>query len=313
VSPQLPAASLTIGTRGSPLALVQTRLVEESLARAWPSLACSTRVLETRGDRTQATGEPIPEIGGKGLFTAELEAALRSGEIDLAVHSLKDLPTADSPGLVIGAICVRDDVRDCLVSHDGSPLAELAPGAIVGTSSLRRAAQLRALRPDLAVEPVRGNVGTRVGKAREGELDAVVVAAAGIARLGLEGAVAEWLSTETMLPAPGQGALGVQCRDGDAETLAALAPLDDAATRAATTAERRFLADLDAGCSAPVAAHGRAYESGRLELSGLVASVDGSRVVRVSGSGGDPSELGARLARDARDAGASEILDAIRG
>lgn len=330
-----PVAALTIGTRGSPLALAQTRLVEQLLVAAWPALPCATRAFETTGDRTQATGEPLPEIGGKGLFTAELEAALRDGEIDVAVHSLKDLPTADAPGLVLGAVCVREDVRDCLVSRDGSTLAALRPGATIGTSSLRRAAQLRALRPDLEVAPVRGNVGTRVRKAREGELEAVLVAAAGIRRLGLEHEVAEWLPAQTMLPAPGQGALAVQCRVGDEATLATLAPLDDAPTRAATTAERVFLADLDAGCSAPVAAYARPLtpaaeepsnsirsggapasggsETVELELRGLVASIDGRQVVRVEGRGSDPAELGARLAREARAAGASEILDAIRG
>jgi hydroxymethylbilane synthase len=321
VSPQPPLARLVIGTRGSPLALAQTGLVVELLATAWPTLDVSTRVVETRGDRTQASGEPLPEIGGKGLFTAELEAALREGEIDAAVHSLKDLPTAAAPGLLLGAVCARDDVRDCVVSRDGATLAELAPGAVVGTSSLRRAAQLRALRPDLVVEPVRGNVGTRVRKVREGAVDAVVVAAAGIRRLGLEGGVAEWLAVETMLPAPGQGALAVQCRAGDDAVLAALAPLDDAVTRAATTAERAYLAALDAGCSAPVAAWARPISATpetdqrglELELSGLVSSLDGRRVARVEGWGVDPEELGGRLAGEARGAGAAEILAEIRG
>lgn len=313
MSPPPPVASLAIGTRSSPLALAQTRVVQALVVEARPALSCSIRTFETTGDRTQATGEPLPEIGGKGLFTAELEAALRAGEIDVAVHSLKDLPTADAPGLVIGAVCAREDVRDCLVSHDGATLSALGNGATVGTSSLRRSAQLRALRPDLRVEPVRGNVGTRVRKARSGELDAVVVAAAGIRRLGLEDEVAEWLAVETVLPAPGQGALALQCRAGDAATLDALAAVDDPVARASTTAERAFLAELDAGCSAPVGAYGRTNREVGVELVGLVASVDGSRVVRVSGTGGDPAELGARLAREAREAGASEILGAIRG
>lgn len=315
-----PLAALVIGTRGSPLALAQTRLVAELLAVAWPGLAVTTHIVETRGDRTQATGQPLPEIGGKGLFTAELETALESGAVDAAVHSLKDLPTSDAPGLVVGAVCAREDVRDCLVSREGATLAELPAGATVGTSSLRRAAQLRALRPDLVVEPVRGNVGTRVRKARAGAVDAVLVAAAGIRRLGLDGEVAEWLAAETMLPAPGQGALAVQCRAGDAAVIAALAALDDAVTRAATTAERLFLSTLGAGCSAPVAAWARPVttassdaEALELELSGLVASPDGRRLVRVEGRGREPEELGARLAREALAAGAAEIVDAIRG
>jgi hydroxymethylbilane synthase len=313
VSASPPAAAIAIGTRGSPLALAQARLVAALLEQSWPEVAVSMRIVETRGDRTQATGEPLPEIGGKGLFTAELEAALAAHEIDVAVHSLKDLPTADSPGLVVGAVCARDDVRDCLVSRDGAVLAELASGATIGTSSLRRAAQLRTLRPDLVVEPVRGNVGTRVRKVRDRVVDAVVVAAAGVRRLGFEGEVSEWLGLDVMLPAPGQGALAVQCRAEDDAVLAALAPLDDAATRAATSAERTFLAALAAGCSAPVAAWARQDRARELVLTGLVASPDGQRVVRVEGRGADPEELGARLAGEALVAGAAEILGATGG
>ncbi len=157
----------------------------------------------------------MPEIGGKGLFTAELEEGLRSGELDLAVHSLKDLPTEDTAGVATGAVCLREDVRDCLVSRDGLPLAELPDGARIGTSSLRRAAQLRELRPRLVVESIRGNVDTRIRKVREGDVDATVLAAAGIRRLGLEEEVAEWLEPERFLPAPGQGAVAVQCRADD--------------------------------------------------------------------------------------------------
>ena len=210
-------------------------------------------MIATAGDRTQARGEPLPEIGGKGLFTAELERALREGEIDLAVHSLKDLPTEDADGVVVGAVTRREDVRDCLVARErlaGRP----GEGAVVGTSSLRRAAQLRALRPDLEIRSIRGNVDTRIGKVRAGEYDAALLAAAGIRRLGLEQEVTEWLAPETMLPAPGQGALAIQCRAGDDAMLALLAELDDPAARAETTAERAFLRALGAGCAAPVAA-----------------------------------------------------------
>ncbi|MFO7572227.1 MAG: hydroxymethylbilane synthase [Gaiellaceae bacterium] len=308
-----PMASLTIGTRGSPLALAQTRLVTELLAAAWPGITCSIRVIETRGDRTQAAGEPLPEIGGKGLFTAELERALQDGEIDAATHSLKDLPTTESEGIVLGAVCAREDARDCVITHEGHALGGLGERSTVGTSSPRRAAQLRALRPDLRVQSVRGNVGTRVRKAREGEVDAVVVAAAGIRRLGLEDEVAEWLPETTMLPAPGQGALAVQCRAGDAAALAALRAVDNPGTRAATTAERGFLADLGAGCSAPVGAYARSQPDGSLHMAALVASLDGTRVVRVDGTGTDATELGARLARHARAGGASAILDEVRG
>ncbi len=307
-----PRAAVTVGTRGSALARAQTECVRELLKTAWPGLACEVRPIVTEGDRTQASGEPLPEIGGKGLFTAELEQALRDGEIDLAVHSLKDLPTEDSPGVVIGAVCLREDVRDCLVARDGLTLAELPAGAVVGTSSLRRAAQLRALRPDLEIRSIRGNVDTRVRKVREGEFDAILLAAAGIRRLGLEDDVTEWLSTETMLPAPGQGALAVQCRADDEPVVALLAAIDDPGTRAATTAERAFLRALGAGCTAPVAAHAESVNLSHVEMAALVASTDGREVCRVEGQG-EPEELGERLAGEALAVGADRILREVRG
>jgi hydroxymethylbilane synthase len=309
-APPLPAA-VTLGTRASPLARAQTELVVRLLAAAWPGLECATKVIATAGDRTQESGEPLPEIGGKGLFTAELERALRDGEIDLAVHSLKDLPTEDAPDVVVGAVTAREDVRDCLVARTAGSLAELPAGARVGTSSLRRSAQLGALRHDLDIRSIRGNVDTRVRKVEDGEYDAAVLAAAGVRRIGLESAVTEWLSAETMLPAPGQGALAVQCRSGDDAVLGLLAPLDHPAARAETTAERAFLRALGAGCAAPVAALA-AFTSPRVRLQGLVASVDGTEMVRVHGEG-EARELGERLAEEALAAGADRILAAIRG
>jgi hydroxymethylbilane synthase len=304
--------SVTVGTRGSPLARAQTARVVDVLERAWPGLRAEVKPIVTTGDRTQASGEPLPEIGGKGLFTLELEQALRSGEIDLAVHSLKDLPTEEVEGIALGAVCEREDARDCLVSRDGAGLRELRTGAVVGTSSLRRTAQLRGLRHDLEIGSVRGNVDTRIRKVREGEYDAVVLAAAGVRRLGLEDAVTEWFEPEALLPAPGQGALAIQCRaedEGAAHTL--LGEIDDLAARATTTAERVFLAALDAGCTAPVGAHATVVDGG-VHLRGLVASIDGRDVVRVEGDG-EPGEVGGRLAREALAAGAARILEAIRG
>jgi hydroxymethylbilane synthase len=321
VSAPPPRAAVVVGTRGSALARAQTAKVCALLESSWPGLGCEIRPIVTTGDRTQASGEPLSAIGGKGLFTAELEQALRDGEIDLAVHSLKDLPTEDADGVLVGAICLREDVRDCLVSREGVTLADLPQGAVVGTSSLRRSAQLRALRPDLDVSSIRGNVDTRIRKVREGEYDATVLAAAGIVRLGLEDEVAEWLSPNVMLPAPGQGALAAQARDGDDATLELLAAIDDAAARAATTAERAFLSALGAGCTAPVAAHARGLDGpsdtvspgrGDVRLDALVATPDGRTVVRVSGEG-DPVEVGERLAREAFAAGAEGILEALRG
>ncbi len=308
-APPRPAA-VVLGTRASVLARTQTELVAAALTAAWPGLECTTRVIDTAGDRTQASGEPLPEIGGKGLFTEELERALRDGEIDIAVHSLKDLPTEDADGVVIGAVPAREDPGDCLVSRAGT-LAELPPGAVVGTSSLRRAAQLLAFRPDLEVRSIRGNVDTRVRKVRDGEFDATVLAAAGIRRLGLEDEVAEWLDEDVMLPSPGQGALAIQCRGGD-PALELLGPLDDAATRAEVTAERGFLRTLGAGCAAPVAALAAVSTTPRVRLQGLVASVDGADVVRVQGEG-MANEIGELLARDAHDRGADRILAATRG
>ncbi len=305
-------AAVVLGTRASSLARAQTSLVIQLLMDAWPELECAERVIATTGDRTQASGEPLPEIGGKGLFTAELEHALLEGHIDVAVHSLKDLPTEDSDGLVIGAVTTREDVRDCLVARDGGSLADLASAAVVGTSSLRRSAQLRVLRPDVEVRSIRGNVDTRVRKVADGEFDAAVLAAAGVRRLGLEHAVTEWLAVEAMLPAPGQGALAIQCRADDASMRSLLASLDDPQARAETTAERAFLAVLGAGCAAPVAALAVTTTTPRVRLQGLVASVDGRDVVRVSGEG-EPQVIGAQLAQEALGSGADRILAAIRG
>jgi len=311
VSGPPPRAAVVVGTRGSTLALAQTRRVCELLEAARPGVSCEVRSIATQGDRTQASGEPLPAIGGKGLFTAELEQALRSGEIDLAVHSLKDLPTEEVEGVAIGAVCLREDVRDCLVSREGRALRELPAGAVVGTSSLRRAAQLLALRRDLVVGSIRGNVETRIRKVRHGEFDAALLAAAGLARLDLLNEAAEVFPPEVLLPAPGQGALAVQARDGDTRTLELLAAIDDADARAATTAERAFLRALGAGCTAPVGAHASVSDGGA-HLEGLVASPDGKEVVRVSAEG-SPEEVGERAAREALDAGAGTILAAIRG
>jgi len=299
--------TLVIGTRASALARWQTGWVAEALGRAWPNLRCEQRLISTHGDRTQAAGQPLPEIGGKGLFTEELEAALRQGEIDLAVHSLKDLPIDDSTGVTLGAIASRVDVRDVLIARTGQTLNRLPHGARVGTSSLRRSAQLLAARPDLHLLPLRGNVDTRIEKALRGDYDAIVLAAAGVLRLGLERHITEYLSLDVMLPAPGQGALAVQCRADDGPVLALLLPLDDAPTRAAVSAERAFLRALGGGCSAPVAAYALAtYSSIRIE--GLVAALDGRRVIRVAGEGRAPAELGAELARRALAQGAGELL-----
>ena len=311
--------TLTLGTRGSALARWQTGWVSTLLGAAWPDLDCQVKLFTTVGDRI--LDKPLPEIGGKGLFTEELENALLCGEIDLAVHSLKDLPIDNASGLAIGAICQREDARDVLISRSGSTLASLPPGARVGTSSLRRSAQLLAARPDLALVSLRGNVDTRIRKAMNGEYDAIVLAAAGVLRLGLGEHISEYLPCDVMLPAPGQGALAVQCRAEDGVALELLAAIDEPDCRAAVTAERAFLNTLGGGCSAPIAAYAQStirnpapLRSGgnrpqsKIQMTGLVASPDGRRVIRVSGEGNDPLALGAELAQQALAQNAGELL-----
>jgi hydroxymethylbilane synthase len=299
------ARAIVFGSRPSQLARWQTDFVIGKLRAAWPELDFRVDLLVTEGDRR--LDRPLPEIGGKGVFTEEIEAALGDGRIDLAVHSLKDLPIEAARDLCVGAVSARADARDVLVSASGVGLAELAGGARVGTSSLRRQAQLLAVRPDLKVQPLRGNVDTRLRKALQGEYDAILLAAAGLERLGLGDRATEYLPFEAMLPAPGQGALAVQCRAGDVDLLARLRPLHDEAAFRAVTAERAFLAGLGGGCSAPVAAYAE-DTGGHLELRGLVASPDGMRVIRVRGRGSDAERLGWKMAREAIDKGAGEVL-----
>jgi hydroxymethylbilane synthase len=312
-TPLLPR--LRMGTRGSALARWQTDYVAARLRDAWPGLAIDISVLHTQGDRI--LDKPLPMIGGKGLFTAELEEALHAGEIDLAVHSLKDLPTEITPGLAIGAIPERAPVHDVLVSRSGKRLAELPAGATIGTSSRRRAAQIRHRFPHLEMADIRGNVDSRVRKALDpdGPYDAIVLARAGIERLAHADVITEILALDVMLPAPGQGALAVQCRD-DQVLRTLLAPLDHAPTRAAVEAERGFLAGLGGGCAVPIAALAvveQAGGGGVLRLLGRVTALDGSNQIEVKleGNPGEARDLGERLARLALDEGASLLLAEI--
>lgn len=302
-----------IGTRGSALARWQADHVAGLLHAAYPDLTVEIAIVTTHGDRVLDT--PLPLLGGKGLFTAELEAALRGGEIDLAVHSLKDLPTDDPAGLTVGAVPQRAAVSDVLVSRDGQPLGDLPDGAAIGTSSRRRAAQLLLYRPDLYIADIRGNVDTRLRKVHDpaGDYDATILARAGLERLGRLDEAAEELSLGVMLPAPGQGALGIQCRD-EAGSLALLDPLNHAPTRAAVTAERAFLAALGGGCAVPIAAYAR-QQDGHLHLQGRVIALDGTQQIDVTGRGDATVEaaqaLGAALAADALSQGAGAILEAL--
>lgn len=302
--------TLTLGSRTSALAMWQSRHIVDALTAAWPGLECAIEPFVTQGDKT--LDRPLPEIGGKGLFTLELENGLREGRIDLAVHSLKDLPVDDAPGLTLGAIVGRADVRDVLVAKKGMTLDSLSAGAVVGTSSLRRQAQLLARRPELTVRSIRGNVETRIHKALHGEYDATLLAAAGVTRLGLDAQISQWLALEVMLPAPGQGALAVQCRADDERTLGFLAAIHNGEVAQAVTAERAFLASLGGGCSIPVGAYAT-VSNGTIHLTGLVAAVDGSRMIRVEGRGPSAHELGASLAETAKSQGALELIGMERG
>jgi hydroxymethylbilane synthase len=290
-------SSLIFATRPSALARWQTRWVMAALQEAHPSLICQEKLITTQGDKILA--RPLPEIGGKGVFTLELENELLAHSVHCAVHSLKDLPVENPDELVIGCIPQRGEVRDVLISAQGWRLDDLPEGARVGTSSLRRAAQLLAARPDLQIASLRGNVDTRLRKALEGQYDAIILAGAGVQRLGLENHVTEWLPLERMLPAPGQGALAVQCRAADRPTRKLLAVLEDKATRKAVTAERAFLDGLGVGCSAPVAAYAQT-EGTSVRLRGMLSSADGKEMIRVEGAGEDAQELGRRLARQAK-------------
>ncbi len=288
------------------MALYQAGLVRDRLRAAHPDLAAEGAVeivpIHTTGDRVLT--RLLAEIGGKGLFTKEIEEALLDRRIDLAVHSLKDMETVLPEGLAIGCVLARDDPRDALVSHDGLGLADLPHGARIGTASLRRRAQLLRHRADLAVEPVRGNVGTRLAKLASGEFDALVVALSGLERLGEAGLISEILSPELMLPAVGQGALAIECRAADAGLSQLLAPLHDAASAACVAAERAMLAALDGSCRTPIGGLAT-IDADRLSLAALLLTPDGAgeRRGQISGLVGDAAalgtELGERLRRDA--------------
>lgn len=298
-------STLTFATRPSALARWQTQYIIRKLRAHWHDLTCEEVVITTTGDRV--LDKPLPEIGGKGLFTYELEQALLSKDVDSAVHSLKDLPTNDAPGLIVGVIPQRTDVRDVFICPAGYTLDELPAGATIGTSSIRRQAQLLAHRPDLQAKSIRGNVDTRICKAVTGQYDAIILAAAGVIRLGLEEHITHYLPLEQMLPAPGQGALGVQYRLTDGRTHELLAAVDHQPTHTAVTAERAFLAALGGGCSLPVGAYA-SIQGNDILLQGIVAAPDGSRILRVSAAGKDAHTLGKRLAAKAYADGAGELL-----
>jgi hydroxymethylbilane synthase len=306
-------ATLRLGTRASQLARTQSQAVADALTAA-SGVPVELVHISTEGDRSAAA---ITQLGGTGVFVTAIRRALLEGTVDVAVHSYKDLPTAPEPGLLIAAVPPREDPRDALVARDRLTLGELPAGARVGTGAPRRMAQLRALGLGLDVVPIRGNVDSRMARVVPGDLDAVVLARAGLARLGRLDAVTETLDPLQVLPAPAQGALAVECRAGDERTLQLLAALDDPGTRAAVLAERTTLAALEAGCSAPVAAYAELAEGEdgpELYLRASVTAIDGSDGVRgsLTGAVGDAERLGRELAADLLDRGAAALMAAAR-
>ncbi len=301
---------MRIGTRGSLLALTQSGFIQRRIEEAWPDVKVELTVIKTTGDKIQDV--PLAKVGGKGLFVKEIEEALLAREVDLAVHSMKDVPAVLPGGLIIGVVPAREDPRDVLVTHKGSGLTDLPPAARVGSSSLRRAAQIRAHRPDILVENLRGNLDTRLRKLDDGMYDAIVLAAAGLHRMGWQDRITAYLEVEDFLPAVGQGALGLELREDDHEVRELLAPLHDQETSIAVQAERSFLETLEGGCQVPIGGHARAVGD-RLELTGLVASVDGSKIFRITRTAprDEAVRLGIQVAGELLEAGARSILDEV--
>lgn len=303
-------SKLIIGTRGSKLALWQSNYVADSLKKKF-KVEIELKIIKTQGDKI--LDAPLAKIGGKGLFVKEIETALSRGEIDLAVHSMKDVPTELPKGLDIAAVTKRADPRDVLISKDNTKLLDLPKGTVIGTSSLRRQAQLLHLRPDFNIVDVRGNLDTRLRKMKEGQFEAVILAAAGIDRMGLSDLITERISPDLSLSAVGQGAIGIETRLADAKTNSMVATINDKDTYAAITAERALLELLQGGCQVPVGALGT-IENGTLILRGMVASLDGQQLFRdsIEGLPFEAEALGVELAECLLDAGADEVLADIR-
>src|SRR5271170_6876417 len=299
-------ARLRIGSRGSQLALWQAHHISALLRERGHEV--ELEIIKTTGDKI--TDVALAKVGTKGMFTKEIEEALAENRIDLAVHSLKDLPTDVSAGFEIAAVTTRENPRDVLCSHKYNSIEDLPRGARVGTSSLRRQAQLKAVRPDVDIYPLRGNVDTRLRKLEAGEYDAIILAAAGLNRLGKTELVRQIIPTEIMCPAAGQGALGIEIRAGDSVTLQHLAFLDDPAARATTKCERALLNKLGGGCQVPIGAFAE-LRNGRLHLEAIVADPDGSKVLRESGDGDDPVQLGESVAKALLQRGGDAILEAV--
>ncbi|NGZ77531.1 hydroxymethylbilane synthase [Saccharibacillus alkalitolerans] len=308
--------TIVVGSRQSALALTQTNQVIAALEKLAGELSLDVcfevKKIVTKGDRILDV--TLSKVGGKGLFVKEIEQALLEGEIDMAVHSMKDMPSALPEGLVNGAVPLRQDPRDCLISREGVDLDGLPQGAKVGTSSLRRSSQLLAYRPDLKVEWIRGNIDSRIRKLETEGFDAILLAAAGLKRMGWEDRITSYLPVEVCLPAVGQGALGIECRENDAELLELLGRYQDEETALTVAAERSLLASLNGGCQVPIGAYAVLGDDKRtVRLTGLVGKPDGSLLLKESSAGTDPEALGREVARLLADKGANEILEQARG
>ncbi|RKD23869.1 hydroxymethylbilane synthase [Ammoniphilus oxalaticus] len=301
---------IIIGTRQSELAVTQTKWVISQLKSLGLPYEFEMKKIVTKGDRILDV--TLSKVGGKGLFVKEIEQAMIDQEIDLAVHSMKDMPSSLPAGLTIGCVPERVDVRDVLISKEGKTLDELAAGAIVGTSSLRRGAQILAFRPDLKIKWIRGNVGTRLRKLEEEDYDAIILAAAGLERLEWDGDIAQYIPVEISLPAVGQGALGIECRESDQEVLDLLARLNHRQTSISVQAERAFLRTLEGGCQVPIGAYAITENNQEITITGLVASPDGKTVLKERMQGTDPEQLGTALGQALIDQGAAEILEQVR-
>lgn len=304
-------AELVIGSRGSKLALWQSNYIADTLRARHEGLEVEIKVIKTRGDKMLDVA--LSKVGGKGLFTKELEDALLGGEVDLAVHSLKDLPTECPDGLAADVITRREYGSDALICRDGISLADLPLGAVIGTSSLRRQVQLRALRPDLRIKDLRGNVDTRLRKLDDGEYDAIVLAHAGLVRLGLDNRITELLDPSKVVPAAGQGALALEYRGDDERTLELISFIDHPKTHHEVRAERQFLGRLGGGCQVPIGAHAEVREDGSLLLLGVISDVEGGNIMRSSIVGTPEGTAGVELAERMLAAGAQVIVDQIYG
>ena len=302
--------TLKIATRQSPLALWQANYVKDRLQQLYPDLTIELVPMVTKGD--VILDSPLAKIGGKGLFVKELENALLTKEADIAVHSMKDVPMQFPEGLGLAVICQREDPRDAFVSHAYRTFAELPQDAVVGTSSLRRQCQLKALRPDLDIRSLRGNVGTRLSKLDNGDYDAIILASAGLIRLGLADRIASFIDVEQSLPAAGQGAVGIECRTDDVQVHALLAPLADAETTYCVRAERAMNNHLQGGCQVPIGGYA-VLQQGQLYLRALVGDIDGSHIIRAEGKSAveNAEVLGVQIAEQLLAQGADKILQAI--